>query len=366
MDTVYELSLGFIQYFLTFFLVVGLIVIFRKNSRIGLDKRKNVLLTVGSVLVLLIFDIFETYCAKYPELRIFRLIASVIGYWFRPLISFGFLSLITDFKQRRFKLLLLPAIINFLVFLTAFFSKIAFWFDEDYVFQRGPLGYTVFVVSFFYIGMIVLETFRTFKSGQRWRGGTVLTCAIGCTLAPILEACGCAHYILYPTMLISILLFYLYLYSEYLSRDVLTGLLKRDVFYQDVNRVKSHISGVIVADMNGLKTINDTKGHKAGDEALISVAKVIRGVENESVLAYRMGGDEFAFICLDKGEQCIEELIQNLKIKVSDLGLSLSAGFEMKKDGAEIDAILVEADKKMYSDKSKFYIEHHLDRRRTS
>lgn len=364
MDGFFEFLMYFVENFLAVFLMIGLLVIFRRSARLELDKRKNIVITIGCISALLILEVFETYCSHYPDLRVFRLIASVVGYWVRPMISFGFLSLITDLKKKSI-LIWVPAIINFLVFSTAFFSEMAFRFDEEYVFRRGPLGYTVFIVSYFYIVLVVVETVKNFRSGQKWRGTIVLVCAIGCAIAPVLEATALAQYILYPTMLISILLYYLYLYSELLARDVLTGLWKRDIFYQDVNRIGSRVTGVIVADMNGLKTLNDTQGHKAGDDALVSVSKEIRKQESDRIWAYRMGGDEFAILCLEKSEQDIIDLIALLKEKTLELGLSLSAGYSIRKEGLGVDALLIEADGRMYSDKHEYYVKNHLDRRKT-
>lgn len=355
MNDSFDLIYYFGENFVALFLVVGLLLLFRKNSRISFRKRKNILQTVFCVLILIIVETFETYCSFYPSMRNFRVAASVVGYWLRPTVALGFLSLITDLTQRKYILVWIPAIINYFVFFTAFFSPLTFWFDEEYIFQRGPLGYTVFVVSFFYIFLVLVETIKTFRSGKRWRGPTVLVCAVGCVLAPIMEATNKAHYILYPTILASIILYYLYLYSEYLARDVLTELWRRDIFYRDVRRSGSQFSGVIIADMNGLRELNDTKGHQAGDAALICIAKFFRELENESVWAYRMGGDEFALLCIKQPEETVLELTAKLKEKAEAAGFSIAVGYAMRQGAAEIDDVLVEANKYMYSDKNHHY-----------
>lgn len=346
--------------FVAIFLIAGLLMIFRKNARIDLRKRNAVLWTIACVAVLIVTEVFETYCALYPSMKTFRLIASVIGYWLRPTVAIGVLSLIADLSKKQYVFIWIPAIINYFVFFTAFFSKLTFWFDENYYFKRGPLGYTVFVVSFFYIGLIVFETVRKFKNGQRWQGGIVLVCAVACVLAPLLEATNHAHYILYPTMLIAMLIYYFYIYAENLTRDQLTGLWKREIFFRDSKRITPRISAIVAIDMNGLKAINDARGHKFGDEALSSVAKVIRNEENDLIWAYRLGGDEFAILCLDSSEERVLDLIATIKEKVVEEGYSVSIGYAMREKAVDIDAVLAAADMRMYEDKDQYYSENSL------
>lgn len=341
--------------FVAIFLIVGLLMIFRKNASIDLRKRNAVLWTVACVAVLIVTDVFELYCSLYPSMKTFRLIASVICYWLRPTVAIGALSLVADFSKKKYVYIWIPAIINYFVFFTAFFSKLPFWFDENYYFRRGPIGYTVFIVSFFYIGLIIYETVKKFRNGQRWQGGIVLVCAIACVLSTLLEATNHAHYILYPTMLIAMLIYYFYIYEEKLTRDTLTGLWRREIFFRDSKRVTPRLSAIIAVDMNGLKAINDTRGHKFGDEALCSVAKVIRNEENDLIWAYRLGSDEFAILCLDCPEERVLDLIATIKEKVSAEGYSVAVGYAMREKAVDIDSVLFSADTRMYEDKDQYY-----------
>ena len=73
----------------------------------------------------------------------------------------------------------IPAMINLGINLTAFFSPVAFSFDRDYDFVRGPLGYAVFVISFLYLIQILAMIMRRFyevKKEERW---ILIICVIG-------------------------------------------------------------------------------------------------------------------------------------------------------------------------------------------
>lgn len=89
------------------------------------------------------------------------------------------------------------------------------------------------------------------------------------------------------------------------NTDELTGLYNRRGFLtlaeQELKRVERTKKGMLIiyADLDGMKSINDTYGHQKGDEALIEAAKILRDVFRESDIIARIGGDEFALLVSD-------------------------------------------------------------------
>ena len=81
--------------------------------------------------------------------------------------------------------------------------------------------------------------------------------------------------------------------------DPLTGLYNRYAFYSLIDReIVPQTGAVAMLDLVGLKQINDTYGHFAGDKALLSVAQSLRENMREGDYAFRWGGDEFVAIFL--------------------------------------------------------------------
>lgn len=86
------------------------------------------------------------------------------------------------------------------------------------------------------------------------------------------------------------------------NTDELTGLYNRRGFLtlaeQELKRAERTKKGMlfIYADLDGMKTINDTFGHQRGDEALVEAAGLLREVFRESDIIARIGGDEFALL----------------------------------------------------------------------
>ena len=118
------------------------------------------------------------------------------------------------------------------------------------------------------------------------------------------------------------------------SHDALTGLYNRSVFQNMQETVERRRNALIMADLDGLKQINDTYGHDAGDRAIKRVADLLRAAFRAEDYVCRIGGDEFAVIMIHAGSelkelvrQKIEEINRALKSSDDELpGLSLSVG----------------------------------------
>ena len=143
------------------------------------------------------------------------------------------------------------------------------------------------------------------------------------------------------------------------SRDMLTGIMNRNEMNNYVDRLAaddSHKSvGVLFADLNGLKVVNDTDGHVAGDNLLKDAAGVLRKVFNLYEV-FRAGGDEFVAIITGTTEEELAQKAEALRRETEghkDLVFAVGTAFE--EDAADIRRALHLADQRMYVDKKKYY-----------
>ncbi|WP_312338067.1 sensor domain-containing diguanylate cyclase [Anaerospora hongkongensis] len=147
--------------------------------------------------------------------------------------------------------------------------------------------------------------------------------------------------------------------------DGMTGLPNRRRFFEEIekavyayDRYKTPFT-VIYLDMNNLKYINDTFGHDAGDEALLTIAAYLKKATRQSDLPARLGGDEFAILYpyMDhKSAQTkiaeLKLLFANLQLKQADAAFSLAVGGASYPDeAADADTLLSLADDRMYKHK---------------
>ncbi|MHB9942213.1 diguanylate cyclase [Clostridium sporogenes] len=148
---------------------------------------------------------------------------------------------------------------------------------------------------------------------------------------------------------------------EYLSyHDQLTGLYNRRFFEKELKRLdvgKNLPLTIVMADVNGLKLVNDSFGHAAGDELLEKVSEVIKkGCRSNDIIA-RLGGDEFVILLPKTDIYETEQIVKNinalaLKQTVSAVNISISFGYgTKKKEGEKIEEILKKAEDYMYKKK---------------
>ncbi len=139
--------------------------------------------------------------------------------------------------------------------------------------------------------------------------------------------------------------------------DQLTNLYNRHYFEKCKEEFKDiPVLSVIMTDVNGLKLVNDTYGHEAGDELLKKYAELLRKSFKQSDLIFRWGGDEFIVILKNTQEAKSWELCNRLikhcgETFVKDIPLSISAGISSKLQGGDIDKAIQEAEDMMYKNK---------------
>ena len=318
-------------------------------------------LTLICCLLLVVEDVLESITAKNLDLRFWRTLLSVIGYDLRPVAAIGLLLVVCPPERRSWKIWI-PAMINLAVILTAFFSPIAFSFDENYGFVRGPLGYIVFVMGLLYMLQTLVLIWQRFYEGKKAERWILIICVVGCMAASAVDALfGGCH--LNEAIMIGciFLLFFLRTHDNYL--DPLTSLRNRFAFYDDSNNLTREISAVASIDMNGLKKLNDTKGHAAGDLALSEIGRCLNKINDRNTIAYRVGGDEFVIIFIHQNEETVQQTVNQIKEDVSKAGYSVSLGYAMKTSAQSLEDALLESDQNMYKEKAEYYQHSGRDRR---
>ena len=165
-------------------------------------------------------------------------------------------------------------------------------------------------------------------------------------------------------------------YLEYLGKhDPLTRLRNRAFYVEELNRITRKGPwplSIVAMDLNGLKNVNDTQGHAAGDAMLRRTGEVLAKAagDQQPLCIARIGGDEF--VALMPG--CDERAAQGLKERIESLlelnnqfypgqKLSLALGIAACHGASEVEAALHAADQAMFTAKKRYYDVNDLERR---
>jgi diguanylate cyclase (GGDEF)-like protein len=148
------------------------------------------------------------------------------------------------------------------------------------------------------------------------------------------------------------------------NTDVLTGLASRLFLSDQIDRslhgAERAQSSVMVLDLDGFKSVNDTFGHATGDELLVAVADRIRATIRPDDLCARLGGDEFAVLLCDAGLERATEVARRLLAAMAEpialsrgrVAVTASIGIASLDGSDSAQEILRDADVAMYEAKA--------------
>lgn len=141
------------------------------------------------------------------------------------------------------------------------------------------------------------------------------------------------------------------------NTDALTGLYNRRAWdrllAQEEERCRryGHPAHVLAIDLNGLKHVNDTLGHAAGDELIARAAMALRQAAREADVVARIGGDEFAILAVECDSLGAQAMLQRVRAALAQTQVSASIGLAARDPAGGLEAAKVVADRLMYKEK---------------
>ncbi len=340
--------------------------------------------------------IFIACLAEYIGIRLngnpnispwFLRLAKCCDYIFTPMAGAAFAGQL-NIKGIISKLIQVVIGVNIVFQIVCLFTSWMVYIDEQHIYRHGSL-YTVYVVEYLLIIVLVVTQFLIYGKGFKNRNSFSLYLVTVLVIYGILmqELAGGDVKTAYLSLAIGAYILFIHTTEFSLQRsdefileqqiqiktDALTGLLSRHAYSYALASYKDKMPDDFVAfsiDVNGLKSVNDTLGHEAGDELICGAAECIRNAFGSYGSCYRTGGDEFIVLASMNGDQ-ISSSLDKIREETSSWhgkavpSLSLSVGFAALKDSSigSCEELVREADKMMYKDKDKYYATNNLPRR---
>ncbi len=146
------------------------------------------------------------------------------------------------------------------------------------------------------------------------------------------------------------------------SHDKMTGTYNRDYFEEYFDKLNNKIDskvGIIICDLNGLKSLNDNLGHKHGDVMIKESGKLLNKYSVENTIVSRIGGDEFSIILIGVDETYVSNTIKNINEDIikfnessEEIKINMAIGFAVSQNSLNnMNFLFAEADKRMYQEK---------------
>ncbi len=295
--------------------------------------------------------------------RNLRIVLIAIRYSATP---FMVAQIIYTLVKKQSWLVFIPAMANGAINVLSIFTGVVYSIGEDNIFKRGFLGYLPFIAAGGYCVFLIILLYR--RSNKQWMEIApivffAVTFASDLTF-PFLFGKDFLS-LFCPTIVVALFVYYVFSILQQTKKDSLTGLLNRHAYRADICKSPEDITSLLSIDMNGLKAINDTQGHAAGDEALATLGLCFQKALRARQSGYRVGGDEFVILCRKTSLSDTKKLAERVAELVSDTKYSVAIGYSFSEDGKRpFEEMLKESDEMMYEEKARHYRETGFDRRR--
>ncbi len=351
--------------------VIGIIALFftiilsKRNPVIDSYKTK-IYIFVSTVtiflLILELFDIFIDYSNSIEFLELYKII-NVIGFSLTPLVPYLLLFLNSREIRSSKILYAIPLIINSFLSILSYKTGWLFLVDTQGQYGRGNLFFMVISISAFYYLILI---FTIIKNAYEYDNED-LTFLESIFFVPItaviLQTAYYGFNLIWASVALSLLLYYIFLRELQFKYDVTSGIRNRKAFEKELEQNNKNYDNValVVLDLNDLKITNDMKGHNAGDEAIFVSATVLKESFYGVGKAYRIGGDEFCVICNNATNEDIDNSLLKLEQLLTivnqkrDIKIVFAYGYEFykKNNNDSISDVFSKADKFMYEHKAR-------------
>lgn len=337
--------------------LITLIILITKNRSLSRLTKTGIIITSAFIMACSLAELFGVLLdGSSSSLRAVHILVKFIEFSLAPVIPVAFSTAFYPIKSKR--IVFVPTAIHIILETLSLFFGFIFYVDGDNLYHHGK----AYWIYYFFISLGVLFLAHTTVhfgiQFQNRNNLSLLTLLIFTLFGVTLQIVDNSIKIVWLTVAIGMILFYIYYCNMVYQIDVMTELLNRRSYENHKSSLKRS-AVVLFFDVNSFKSINDRFGHAYGDLCLKNVAEAIKSVYGRYGLCYRLGGDEFCVIIDRKiallNTESLSKKFEQALLNKNSANFTMPtvaigcAYFDPKK--TDISNAIAEADSQMYSNK---------------
>lgn len=361
--------------------IAGLLSLVYKNSHYSKQQKRSCYWSLGLLLIINLIEwtsvMLDGVSGQY---RIWLVINKFLNYSLIPFLGYFIIHIwVRHSKYDRLLAVLLPG--NVLFQLISIFTGWTFWIDQNNHYHQGRYYYVYFFICIIVMFAIVSAYHqfeqKTFSGDRLFMFYTFFVVFLGIVIQ---EVSGGRLRTTSLTIAIG-MCFLLNRFNNFTQKvsdlkisrdnvvmrtDIMTGMQNRYAYEEKLGEMVTPQGGkeflAFSIDINGLKEMNDNRGHLAGDDLIREIAAIIRDILGKNGECYRIGGDEFAAIVpgdSQQGEKLKRQLeIEAVKCRINTgQNISFSIGYADSESHpqANLERLMQLADQQMYQEKREYY-----------
>ena len=332
---------------------VTLLLFLLFNSTLSPKRRACFILAAVIALVMVVCNIIRfLFQGTGTNIELMK-VSSAISYSISGPVVLPFIFISSVIGKRVRITVQILAGLNAVMSFVSIFNGCIFKYDELGNLKLGWLSPMPFILSGMYVAVLFVASIIKFKLGSRHESLFIMILSVFIISAVIMNTFLGFKFLVSGMAILSSTFYYMFFTTQTLTRDAMTDALNRHSFYKDVNSLKKKQMFVVSMDLNGLKHINDTQGHDAGDKAILAVSETAMMMLPVKCRFYRMGGDEFEILFPSASHSEVELMLNKIRDAISRKGYSVAIGFGEYKRGMNFDDVFREVDAMMYEDKAR-------------
>ena len=281
----------------------------------------QIILILFCIIITWVDYVFESEKVGSFDKSLARTITLSVNYALFPLVAILFALVYIKHLNTKTKIFLaIPFLVNLILIIVNIFSGILFRVDENGVDSHGELFFIPFVVCLVYMVCLIYFNFAEKENKNKsYEIAIQVANTIIITGSFVLELVFNLNFLLWPTIFMASIFYYVELSLQSILQDNLTGAMSEVAFEYFININKGHTGTISLIDINDLSYINAKYGKDVGDSVLVACVSSILKTKLHRMYLYRMKEDQFILVARDQNIEDVNDILEKSKENIGEV-----------------------------------------------